>query len=126
MQANCVSFLALPFDALPWHAWGAWLERAPYFPHRTNVQFARLVGRDRIEARVWERGAGETSASGSSACAIAAVALLLGVADRRVVIEMQGGELLVETREDGHVILTGPAEEVAFVEPSGELLRAIR
>ncbi len=120
-----MSFHALPFETLPWRAWGAWLERAPFFPNRTNVQFARLVGRDRIEARVWERGAGETSASGSSACAVAAVALLLGVADRRVVIAMPGGELFVETRADGHVILTGPAEEVAFIEPSGELLRAI-
>ena len=122
---HCVSFHAAPLDTLPWRAWGAWLERSPFFPNRTNVQFARVVGRDRIEARVWERGAGETSASGSSACAVAAVALLLGVGDRRVSIAMPGGDLSVETREDGHVVLRGPAQEVAKIEPSGELLRAI-
>jgi len=120
-----VSFHAVPLDTLPWRAWGAWLERSAWFPNRTNVQFARIVGRDRIEARVWERGAGETSASGSSACAVAAVALLLGVGDRRVVIAMPGGDLGVETRDDGHLVLTGPAQEIAKIEPSEELLRAI-
>jgi diaminopimelate epimerase len=122
---HCVSFHGAPLDTLPWRAWGAWLERFPFFPNRTNVQFARVVDRGRIEARVWERGAGETSASGSSACAVASVALLLGLADRRVTIAMPGGDLLVETRDDGHVVLTGPAQEVARIEPSGELLRAI-
>jgi len=122
---HCVTFHAVPLDTLPWRAWGAWLERSAWFPNRTNVQFARIVGRDRIEARVWERGAGETSASGSSACAVAAVALLLGVGDRRVTIAMPGGDLGVETRDDGHLVLTGPAQEVAKIEPSDELLRAI-
>jgi diaminopimelate epimerase len=123
---HCVSFHAGPLDVLPWRAWGAWLERAPYFPNRTNVQFARVVDRGRIEARVWERGAGETSASGSSACAVASVALALGLADGRVIVEMPGGALSVETTADGHVHLTGPAEEVARIEPSGELARALR
>jgi diaminopimelate epimerase len=122
---HCVSFHSAPLDTLPWRAWGAWLERAPHFPNRTNVQFARVIDRGRIEARVWERGAGETSASGSSACAVASVALRLGLADRSVVVAMPGGELRVATRADGHVLLAGPAVEVARIEPSGELLRAI-
>jgi diaminopimelate epimerase len=81
---HCVSFHGVPLDTLPWRAWGAGSNARPGSPTGPTSKFARLVGRDRIEARIWERGAGETSASGSSACAVAAVALLLGVADRRV------------------------------------------
>jgi diaminopimelate epimerase len=85
---------------------GPFLETHPRFPGRTNVQVARIVGDGAIEARVWERGAGETRSSGSSAVAVAAA---LGVSPARV--RFPGGELLVRL-EDGRAYLTGPAVRV--------------
>jgi diaminopimelate epimerase len=122
---HCVSFHAAPLDALPWRSWGAWLERSAWFPNRTNVQFARVVGRGRIEARIWERGAGETQASGSSACAITAAAVALGFTERSVVVEMPGGPLEVHIADDGVIHLAGPAEEIGTFEPSAALLRKL-
>jgi diaminopimelate epimerase len=85
---------------------GPFLESHPRFPQRTNVQVARIVGDGLIEARVWERGAGETRSSGSSAVAVAAA---LGVSPARV--RFPGGELVVRL-EDGRAYLTGPAVRV--------------
>jgi len=83
------------------------------FAAGTNVQFARRVAGDRLQAWVWERGAGETQASGSSACAVAAAAHHLGlVSARQLTVEMPGGSLEVELREDGMVRLRGPARIV--------------
>jgi diaminopimelate epimerase len=82
---------------------GPVLEVHPRFPRRTNVQVARRTGPDEIEARVWERGAGETASSGSSAVAVAAA---LGVSPATV--RFPGGELEVRI-EDGRAFLTGPA-----------------
>jgi diaminopimelate epimerase len=73
---HCVVFREeADLDALPWRAWGEALERHPLFPNRTNVQVARRMSHHRLEARIWERGAGPTLASGSSACAVALVRL---------------------------------------------------
>ena len=85
---------------------GPLLEVHPRFPHRTNVQVARVVGPGVIEARVWERGAGETASSGSSAVAVAAA---LGVSPATV--RFPGGELTVRLEGD-RALLTGPAERV--------------
>jgi diaminopimelate epimerase len=82
---------------------GPLLELHPRFPRRTNVQVARVVAGDLIEARVWERGAGETASSGSSAVAIAAV---FGISP--VTVRFPGGDLGVRF-ENGHAFLTGPA-----------------
>jgi diaminopimelate epimerase len=82
---------------------GPTLEVHPRFPRRTNVQVARRIGPGEIEARVWERGAGETASSGSSAVAVAAA---LGVSPATV--RFPGGELQVRF-EDGRALLTGPA-----------------
>ena len=71
------------------------------------------MARDRIEQRTWERGTGETLACGSGACAVAVTAMLRGVVDRRVLIELRGGELeIVWESNDAHVFMTGPAAEV--------------
>ena len=79
----------------------------------TNVQFARVAGGDRLEAWIWERGAGETLASGSSACAVAAAARHLGrVAADRVTVAMPGGEVAIEFGAEGMVHLRGPAQIV--------------
>jgi len=86
---------------------GPRLEVHPRFPRRTNVQVARVVAPGEIEARVWERGAGETASSGSSAVAIVAA---LGASPARV--RFPGGELQVRL-EGGRAYLTGPAELVA-------------
>jgi diaminopimelate epimerase len=90
---------------------GSVLERDDRFPEGTNVEFAR-VDTDGIEARVWERGSGETMACGSGACAIAVAANETGLADRGSSIRFPGGVLEVERRQDGPVRLTGPAVRV--------------
>ena len=86
---------------------GPLLETHSRFPERTNVQVARRLGEHELEARVWERGVGETGSSGSSAVAVAAA---LGVS--RAIVRFPGGELTVRI-EDGRALLTGPAERVA-------------
>ncbi len=83
------------------------------FSRGTNVQFARVVGAGAVEAWVWERGAGETTASGSSACAVAAAAVRRGlVTEREVEVRMPGGTLHVTVREDWGLVLRGPVEGV--------------
>jgi diaminopimelate epimerase len=81
------------------------------FPGRTNVQFLCVVDRATIRIEIWERGAGYTLASGSSGCAAASAAHHLGLVDRRVTVQMPGGQVLVDVGLDG-VTLTGPVEEV--------------
>jgi len=100
-------------EATPVERWGRILEHHPAFPNRVNVEFARVRGRSRIAQRTWERGAGETLACGSGACAVAVVSMLRGVVDRAVRIELRGGELEIAwPADDAHVEMTGPAAEV--------------
>jgi diaminopimelate epimerase len=89
---------------------GPLLETDPHFPGRTNVQVARIDGPGRVTARVWERGVGETSASGTSAVAVAAATHRSG----DVVVSFPGGDLNVRL-EGGRAWLTGPAERVAEI-----------
>lgn len=114
---HCVLFREEPeLDALPWRTWGAAIERHPRFPQRTNVQFARVIGPRRLEARIWERGAGETQASGSSACAIVAAAVATGrIAIGTSQVTMPGGTLEVDVDGAGRVVLVGPVELVARI-----------
>lgn len=85
----------------------------PSFARGTNVQLAAATAADEVEALVWERGAGETRASGSSACAVAAAAVRRGmVTERRVAVRMPGGTLYVEVRDDWSLVLRGPVEDV--------------
>lgn len=116
---NCCVFVE-DFDRFDWRKLGSLIERHPRFPERTNVEFIRVRDRDHIVVRVWERGAGETMASGTGACAAAVAAYLNGCVNRRVTVEMPGGALEVEWREDGEVILTGTAEAVYRGEWLGE------
>ncbi|MBE7211896.1 MAG: diaminopimelate epimerase [Gluconacetobacter diazotrophicus] len=88
---------------------GPALECDPLFPERANIGFAERVGADRLRLVVWERGAGLTLACGSGACAAAVNAHRLGLCGRRVAVEMPGGELDLEWREDDdHVLMAGP------------------
>ena len=79
----------------------------PLFPERTNVEFAEVIDRQTIRLRVWERGAGETLACGSGACATAVAAHRRGLTDAKVEIQLNGGSLIVDWRDDG-VYMTGP------------------
>src|SRR5690606_17839094 len=83
---------------------GSLIENHPLFPEGVNVGFARVLERDRIRLRVWERGAGLTRACGTGACAALVAAVRKGLADRRAVLELDGGGLTIEWREaDGRV-----------------------
>jgi diaminopimelate epimerase len=108
---NTCVFVA-DFDALDWRRWGRLIETHARFPERTNVEFIRVVERAQIEVRVWERGVGETLSSGTGACAAAVAACLNDKTDRRVRVQMPGGQLEVEWRADGEVVLTGEAQVV--------------
>jgi diaminopimelate epimerase len=105
---------------------GPLAEHHPAFPDRTNVQLAWPTSRTVVRALIWERGAGETLASGSSACAVAAACVRLGLVERRVEVAMPGGALSIALDERDHVWMTGPAEEVALVELSPELVERLR
>jgi len=90
---------------------GPALERHELFPERTNVEFASIADGG-IDARVWERGSGETMACGSGACAIVVAANEAGLVPSRTVVRFPGGPLEVERRPDGAVVLTGEARRV--------------
>jgi diaminopimelate epimerase len=87
---------------------GPRVEHAPLFPERVNVEIAQVLAPDRIRMRVWERGVGITRACGSGACATLVAAVRRGLTDRKAVLALDGGELAIEWRGDGHVIMTGP------------------
>jgi diaminopimelate epimerase len=91
---------------------GPLIEHHPSFPDRTNVEFARVISRDEMEIRIWERGAGHTLSSGTGSCASAVAAALNGLTDRNVRVRTEGGTLQVVWREDGRVMLTASAEVV--------------
>lgn len=114
---HCVVFRdEVDLDRLPWRAWGRALEVHPAFPNRTNVQVARVTPTG-LELRVWERGAGETSASGSSSCAVAAAAVRTGRrGPGRVAVAMPGGVLTVDVSPDLDLILEGPVAPVGRFE----------
>ena len=100
-------------DTAPVETLGPRIENHSAFPHRVNVEFVTPVSRTRIRQRTWERGTGETLACGSGACAVAVVSMLRGAVDRRVTIELRGGELEIEwAADDAHIFMTGPATEV--------------
>lgn len=91
---------------------GPVVESHSKFPARINVQLATPDSRQRVRALVWERGAGHTLASGTSACAVAAACFDRGLVDGTVNVVMEGGELEVEVAPDLSIIMTGPVEEV--------------
>jgi diaminopimelate epimerase len=123
---HCVVFRAEPLDTLPWRRWGAELEVHPRFPNRTNVQIARIVSPSQVEIRIHERGAGETQASGSSSCAVAAAGVRTGrLAKGRISVLMPGGELVVTVSDTG-ILLEGPVEGVGHFELQPDWVAARR
>jgi diaminopimelate epimerase len=89
---------------------GPLLENHPIFPEKANITIANVVSRDRIVIRTWERGAGLTEACGSAACAVLVCAARMNKTERTATITLPGGSLTVDWRENGHIIMTGPAE----------------
>jgi diaminopimelate epimerase len=96
-------------EAVDLQAIGPGIEHAPLFPMRVNVEVAELIGPNRLRMRVWERGVGITQACGSGACAALVAAVRRGLTERKGIVVLDGGELAIEWRDDGHVIMTGPA-----------------
>ena len=90
---------------------GPLLENHPIFPERANISLARVVSREEITLKVWERGTGLTRACGSAACAALVAAARKGLTGQRAIVSLPGGDLEIEWREsDGHVLMTGPVE----------------
>jgi diaminopimelate epimerase len=104
---------------------GPLVETNPRFPDRTNVQLIRVDGRSEITVGVWERGAGETPSSGTSACAAAAASIANGWCESPILVHLPGGDLRVAIGEGWQTVLTGPAREICTGELSPELLADI-
>jgi diaminopimelate epimerase len=105
---HCVVFVP-DAEKAPVTSLGPRIETLPFFPNRTNVEFAQVLDKARIRMRVWERGVGVTLACGTGACATAVAAIRRGLTGRKVELVLDGGSLGIEWREeDGHVLMTGP------------------
>jgi diaminopimelate epimerase len=111
-------------EAVDLAARGAETERHSLYPERTNVQFAHVIGPDHLRMRVWERGVGVTLASGSSSCATAVAAARRGLTGRKVTIELDGGTIHIDWREDG-VWMTGPTAHVFDATLTADFLAAL-
>ena len=116
---HAVNFLSNPVADFPLSEIGPQVENHPIFPERVNFEIARVLNRSKIEARVWERGAGETLSCGSGACAIAVIARLKGYTDNEVDIMLPGGDLTITWDGIGEGYLSGRVEEVS----TGEWLK---
>jgi diaminopimelate epimerase len=111
---NCCIFVD-DFDSFDWRRIGRAIEIHDQFPDRTNVIFVRVVDQSTIELRIWERGVGETEASGTCSCAAAVAAMIKGNTERLVNALMPGGRAKIEWRrdgDDGEVVITGTAEVI--------------
>jgi diaminopimelate epimerase len=108
------NFFVPDLDALPISEIGPRLEHDPIFPDRANIGFVQVMSPDHLRLVVWERGAGLTLACGSGACAAMVNAHRRGLTGRAARISMPGGDLFMEWRQDGHVLMTGPVA-TAFI-----------
>ena len=96
-------------DAVDLETVGPKLERDALFPEGANITLAQVKSRRRVRARVWERGAGITTACGTAACATLVAAARRGLTERKGTVNLAGGDLQIEWGDDGHVFMTGPA-----------------
>ena len=108
---NCAIFIE-NFEALDWRRVGKAIENHEQFPERTNVEFVHVLDRQLIELRIWERGVGETTASGTCSCAGAIASMINGFTEREVEVRTPGGTVNVRWQDDGEAVLTGIAEVV--------------
>ena len=121
---HCV-FVVDNVDSINLIEWGSKIENHELFPERTNVEFIQIINKKTIRQRTFERGAGVTLACGSGACAVAVVAHRKGLTDRKVEIQLDGGSLQVDWRDDG-VWMTGPTTIVFEGNLSPEFLESVR
>jgi len=121
---HCVIFTET-LDEAETRRLGPLIEHHPSFPNRINVQFAKVLARDRVSILIWERGAGWTLASGTSSCAVASACVKNDLTDRHLTIESPGGELTVGITATWDLTLTGPASEIARGMLSEDLLRSL-
>jgi diaminopimelate epimerase len=112
-------------DAIDLAQLGPKFEHDPLFPERTNVQFAHVLGENRLRMRVWERGVGVTLASGSSSCATAVAAARLGLTGPKVEIQLDGGSIHIDWREDG-VWMTGATMHVFDGQLTAQFLESVQ
>jgi len=117
------SFFVEDAAAVDLNELGPRIENHPLFPERTNVQVVQVLDRNTLRVRVWERGVGHTLASGSSSCAVTVAANRKGLAERKVTVQLDGGNLEIDWRDDG-VWMTGPTMLVSSGSFSKEFLRA--
>jgi diaminopimelate epimerase len=103
------TFFVADAGAIDLAALGPRLEHDELFPERANIGVATVEGRERIRFRVWERGVGITRACGTGACAALVAAYRRGLTERQAIVALDGGTLDIRWRDDGHVIMTGPA-----------------
>src|SRR5437870_10241784 len=101
--------------------YGPLLETDDHLPKRTNVQFLKVLDRKNIQIEIWERGAGNTLASGSRSSAAAAVAHKLGLCDASITVHMPGGQLRIEVGDGFSSLMTGPVTQVDEGLISGEM-----
>jgi diaminopimelate epimerase len=109
---HAVHFATVPIQDYPLAYMGPKVEQHQLFPDETNFEVVNIINRETVEARVWERGCGETFACGTGACAIAVAGKLLGRLDNKVEVLLPGGKLQVEWDGKGAVYLGGPASTV--------------
>ena len=109
---HAVAFIQQPVAEFPLHTIGPKIEHHSIFPRRVNFEIVNVAGPDKLTARVWERGSGETLACGTGACGIAVAARLAGHIGDTVDITLPGGTLRIEWDGAGEVFLEGPAVEV--------------
>ncbi len=119
------SFFVEDAEAVDLDELGPRIENHPLFPERTNVQVVQVLDRNNLRVRVWERGVGHTLASGSSSCAVTVAAVRKGLADRKVTVHLDGGDLEIDWRDDG-VWMTGPTMLVSSGTFSEEFLQAAK
>lgn len=104
-------------DGLEIEQIGPKFEHHPCFPNRVNTEFVKVLDRNTVKMRVWERGSGETLACGTGACAVAVACILNGLTENKVTVQLLGGDLLIEwDREADKVYMTGPSEVVFYGE----------
>ena len=112
-MGNPHAVIFLDPDKTEIEAIGPLVENSDLFPKRTNVEFVRVIDRNNIKMRVWERGTGETLACGTGCCATLVASVLNGMTDRKATIHVLGGDIDCEWKEeDSHVYMTGPSETV--------------
>jgi diaminopimelate epimerase len=109
---HCVIFVDDVMN-FPVEVFGPLIEKHSTFPRKANVEFVQIKDKNHVVARVWERGAGETLACGSGACAISVASVLNGFTERKLDVKLKGGTLELEwDRDTGHVFMTGPAQSI--------------